>query len=278
MALDPDRDTQYAINYAIEIAKNKGASLTGMAIIDTLHAAAETGTEGLSNMYFANEMRSIFNERSRHEAGNLLDDFERKAVQSGIRHSEIIEEGTPSERINEDLKYHDLLVVGKESHFYYLNPDEQTQTVSNLLKRSVTPILVVPGPYKEIRKVLFAVNGSIVAARTMQWFIHLLPFGNDIAVDLVNVPEKGMKWSKSDSEAMLNSQETYLHYHNFKHIEKAILEPASPGKQLLEYVENQGVDLVVMGANYVSAIRRIILGSTTHMMVDKCTVPIFLGH
>jgi len=49
-----------------------------------------------------------------------------------------------------------------------------------------------------------------------------------------------------------------------------------PHEELLSYIENQGIDLVVMGAKGRSAFKTILLGSTTEALLGADQVPVLV--
>lgn len=278
VALDPDIDTQVATRYALHFAKEFDASLSGLAVVDSEQITHNVGAGGIGTIYYAEQLREYMEENTRQQAGKLLNAFEKTVEKAGVRHSEIMEEGVPHERIIEDMKYHDMLIVGRDSHFFYNRPEKETDTLAKIVKKGNSPTLVVTESYRNVNRVLVAFDGSTAAARTLQWFIHLEPYGKDLNLELVNVNTDESDYGMDESNLLLRLAEDYLRVHGFEKINKTILEKDSAGEKILEHQEDIAADLILLGAHSMSAIRRMTFGSTTHFLVTKSKVPLFMCH
>lgn len=278
IALDPDIDTQVATKHGIRLAKAFDASLTGLAIVDSEQIAAGVGGGGIGTIYYAEQLRDYLEGNTRQEAGKLLAEFEKTVSKSEVKYNKMIEEGVPYERIIEDMKYHDLLIVGHDSHFFYSHPEKKTDTLAKIVKKGNAPTLVVMESYQDVEKVLVAFDGSSAVARTLQWFVHLLPYGKELSMELVNVNSNETERSYDEANLVLRLAEDYLKAHGFEHINKAILKGNSPGEALVNHRYDISADLFILGAHSMSAIKRLTFGSTTHHLVTNSSVPLFMCH
>lgn len=278
VALDLDIDTPLAMRYGIKLAKKFEASVSGLAVVDTANIAAQVGPGAIGTIYYAEELRKYMAEDSTKEAAELLKKFEKMADNANVKHSQLMEEGVPYERIIEDLKYHDLLVIGRESHFFYNQPEKETDTLADIVKKSTAPTLVVNEAYREVNRVLIAHDGSTASARSLQWFIQLEPFGRDVEMEVVHVCDLDDETTVDKSKLLLHLVSDYLKAHGYKNIQQNLLEQGKTGEKLISHIKETGADLVIMGAHSMSAIRRLTFGSTTHELVTNSPVPLFLSN
>lgn len=278
VALDVDADTPVATKYALRLAKRYNASLTGLAVVDVKNIYTSIGYAGGAGMYYADRMRQYLTEDTRKEAQSLLQLFSGMAEKAGASHYEVIEEGVPTEYIVDEMKYHDLLVIGRESHFFYNRPDQTTNTVSEVLKKGICSTIVVLEEYHDVDRVLIAYDGSSASARTLQHFVHLQPYGQDLEIELVHVPSGDSEDETEQSNWLLGRAEHYLLEHGFAYVTRRVLEHGDHANRILERMAQYPADMIVMGAHSVSAIQRLTLGSTTHELITKSKIPIFVGH
>lgn len=278
VALDLDIDTPLAMKYALKLAKKFEASVSGLAVVDTADIAVQVGGGAIGTIYYADEMREYMTEDSTREAAELLKKFEKLANNAGVKHNQLMEEGVPYERIIEDLKYHDLLVIGRESHFFYNRPEKETDTLADIVKKSTAPTLVVNKSYRDVNRVLIAHDGSTASARALQWFIQLQPFGKDLEMEVVHVCDLDDETTVDKSRMLLHLVNDYLKAHGYKNIQEKLLERGDTGEKIISHVKETGADLVIMGAHSMSAIRRLTFGSTTHELVTNSPVPLFLSN
>jgi nucleotide-binding universal stress UspA family protein len=278
VALDLDIDTPLAIRFAIKLAKRFEASVSGLAVVDTVDIATQVGGGAIGTIYYADELRKHMTEDSRKEAARLLEKFEKMADKEGVKHSQLIEEGVPYERIIEDLKYHDLLIIGRDSHFFFNRPEKDTDTLADIVKKSTAPTLVVNESYRDVERVVIAHDGSNASARSLQWFVQLEPFGKNLEMDIVHVCDLDNETTADKSKLLLNLVRDYLKAHGYKNIHQTQLDKGRPGDKIIDHVKDTGADLVIMGAHSMNAIRRLTFGSTTYELVKNSPVPLFLSN
>lgn len=273
VALDIDADTRVATKYAEDIGCRYAAEVVGLAVVDT--GSIETGARGagVGSMYYAEKLRENLTEETRQWARKLIREFDEVLNAAGLEHTESVKEGVPFQRIIEDMKFHDLLLVGREPHFFYGHPQHRTKTLARVVKETAAPTIVVPLEFTPVRRVLIAFDGSTAAARTAQMFVHLLPFGDDIAVEAIHAHQG----DERESELMLNMLETYYQKHGVN-LRKASMRADNPGKLIADYALDSGVNLVVAGAHSVSKMKELAFGSTTSTLLEKCPTSMFLYH
>ncbi|NNF04877.1 MAG: universal stress protein [Rhodothermales bacterium] len=273
VALDPDSDTPVATRYAIQIARNTDASLTGLAVVDSGSIESSVRGGGIGSMYYAEKLREEMTEESRTRARDLLKTFERTLEGSGIPHVESVEEGVPFRRIVEDMKYHDLLIVGNDPHFFYSHPKKRTDTLAGVIHHTVGPSLIVPDVYCNVKKVLFATDGGSAAARAIRRFIHLAPFGSDLEMHVLHIHGKG----SADAELYLALTKTYLEAHGFEPRLSNIVEEDA-GKEILRQANAIEADLIISGSQTHKGLRGLRFGETTGHLVEHTSIPLFLDH
>ena len=273
VALDPDSDTPVATRYAAEIALRHESSVVGLAVVDTGHIEAAGRGGGVGSMYYAEKLKANLTDETRQKAGELVQNFRSAMRETGVPFTDVVEEGVPFRRIVEDMKYHDLLVVGREPHFFYGHPDEKTNTLAKVVKETSAPTLVVGKSHQPIGRIMVAYDGSAASARTVQFFAHLQPFGTDVDLDIVNVHSG----NEDESRLIVRLMASYLETHGFE-VRQTSIRGDDTAKQISEYAAQSGADIVVAGAHAVSKIKRLAFGSATARLLTDCPKPLFLHH
>ena len=128
-----------------------------------------------------------------------------------------------------------------------------------------------------MENVLLAFDGSAPSARSLKAFVHLLPYGKDLEINLVYVADGESSEEMDKALTILKQAENYLKEHNFRYISKEVLEKGEPGERLIQLQTQKNPDLTILGAHSVSAVRRAAFGSTTHHLITKSEVPLFLS-
>ena len=271
VALDPDSDTAVATRYATDIAKRYGSSVTGLAVVDLGQIEAGTKGGGIGSFYYAEKLREQLTTETRAKARELLEKYESSMEDSGVDHIEVVEEGVPFQRIVEDMKFHDLLVIGKDPHFFYGHPEKSTDTLAKVVKNTVGPTLVVGDSYSSISNILVAFDGSNAASRALKQFVQYMPFGNEIQVEIVSVYAK----ESTESDLILRLAAEFVEAHGLK-AKTTALKGDNTSDLLIQYVSDSAASLLVAGAHSVSGIRRIAFGSTTNRLINDVPIPLFV--
>ena len=278
VGLDPSADTLVATRYAISLAHNFNAHLTGLAIIDMKNIEADISAGGIGSIYYAEQMRENLEKMTRERAVELISTFYKTVQQAGVGCRGELEKGVPYERIAEEMKYHDLLILGRDSHFYYNRPQKDTKTLENVIKKSIAPTLIVTEEYREIDRVIIAYDESSASARALQNFIYLKPYGTEIEVELVHVIRADTIDAENRADFLMRLAEAYLFDHGFEKVTRTVLDKGRPGKKILNRLKETDADLIVLGAHSMSAIRRVTFGSTTYDLVKKSPVALFVNN
>jgi nucleotide-binding universal stress UspA family protein len=279
VVLDFDTDTSVATRYAIDIAQRHDAEVTGLALVDRKNIRAEASGAGLGAMYYAEKLQHQLSDEARAQAHHLLRSFAAELDEAGVRHTgDHVEEGVPFERIVEDMKYHDLLIAGHESHFFYPSRDKRTRTMDEVVEKGAAATLVVEPAYRPVRRVLVAYDGGVSAARAMQKFAELDPFdAAHVEVEVVNVRADG-DGARAESELMLGLAKSFLTAHGFNAVEASSLPGGNAKGRLLEHADRTRADLIVAGAHSQSGLKEFFFGSTASGLIDDAEVPLFLYH
>lgn len=277
VALDPDEDTDRATRYAVEIARRQGAAVTGLALVDLDEIERRAAGEGIGSMYYAENLRDRLTTESRETARTLISAFETTVREANVPFAERIEEGVPVEWLREEMKVHDLLIVGKDPHFFYPRSGENERTLDRVVKKGVAPVLVTGGALEEIERVLVAYDGSLASARTLQRFVQLRPFGTSLEVELVHVRGSSQE-EKEESARRLSAVGAYARAHEFERVEERSIFGDDPSDRLPRYVREREADLLVAGAHSVSRVRAWMFGSTTETLLREHETPLFVSH
>ena len=278
VVLDPDHDTAVATQYAVEIAKAHDGAVTGLALVDRKRIDEASAGSGIGSMYFAEKLRRDLVDEVRSEAQQLLHAFVETVEAAGARHSDDhVAEDNVVRSLIEEMKTHDLLVAGDESHFYYADPKRRTHVLADIVQQGAAAVLIVEAEYRPIHRVLIAYDGGIPAARTLQQFVHLSPFGTDLDVEVLHVRGDGRE-AQLESDRLLAGATASLRAYGFSRVTPTSMADGKPTERILRHSESTGADLIVAGAYSASGLKKLFVGSTAKGLIEESPVPLFLYH
>lgn len=277
VALDPDGDTPVATRFAIRLAKKFDASVTGLAIVDTSNIDATIAVGGYGSEMLGYDVWIEMTDETRDTANRLLKTFSSSVEKAGVRHRDIRKTGASYELIIDEMNYHDLLITGRNSHYFYNQPDKETGTLTKVIKNGNAPTLIVTDEYRDVERVMIAFDGSGPAARTLKGYVYLLPYGKDVEIELVIIADGNAIEDMDNASNILKQAELYLTEHGFSYVTKRVLEKGNPGERILNMQLEKDPDLLLLGAHSVSAVQRVTFGSTTHFLLSKSKGTLFLS-
>jgi len=259
-----------AVPVAVDLAQKTGAHLTGLAPI------IEPALPG----YVAGPIPSEVLEHARDQAvasaEGARDHFKKKCDQAGINcESRLVSlaSGGGTHAFTSHCRMTDLVVICQD------NPDHPQVMRSALIEAALfdgsAPILLIPYVNHDgfaAKRVMVAWDGSRAAARAVHAALPILEQAGTI--DLVIAGEPRRLAGEPGADMAL-----YLARHGLK-VEIRHIPKGSSGVSdaLLNYISDNGIDLVVMGGYGHSRMREFILGGATRGILAAMTAPVLMIH
>lgn len=270
VGLDGSAYSTAAVDLGIRWAQKSNAMLVGLAVIDepTICNPEPVPIGGSS---FKKHRDDALLADARRKVELFLERFALRCAEAGVACKLLEDVGLPSEQILLEAQRYDLILLGKQTYYHFGTQGHPDETLTNVLKNSPRPVVVVPEHLGNGNCVVVAYDGSLQAARTLQTFQALrLDLSQEVHIVAVHADH---------GEAVRNADRAidFLGFHEIKAQRHAITS-SSPASAIIEQVQRLGAGLLVMGAYGKSAFREFFFGSVTRTMLKEQTVPLFLYH
>ncbi|SDW80067.1 universal stress protein [Marinobacter mobilis] len=274
--IDGSRAATAVCDYAAWACQRLETPLTLFHVLDQERYPAETdlaGSIGLgSREHLLQELAELDQRRSRvamEQGRHMLEAAEQRVREQGVsdvhlrqRHGDL----TDSLLAIEDSTR--LLVMGlhgESSSDRDIHIGSQLETVIRSVHR---PVMLVPDEFTEPRSALFAFDGSPTTLKALEMLaqspilkglpVHVVMIGADTGDRHEQLKEAERALAALDSDIHLEicagDVETALH----------------------RYQQEQGIDLLIMGAYGHSRIRQFLVGSTTTHMLKTSATPLII--
>lgn len=274
---DGSANSLTALEYGIYVARKLEASLTGLYVIDVnlIQGPMVTDVSGSVGMPpYDGFVEAI--ETSLHEKADLiLKDFQERCRKSGVSAEVKKTVGTISAMITEEARNADLIVMAKKGEHIHLKEGGLLGSVAEaVIRHSGKPVLVTPEKFLEIESMGLAFDGSDASTKALilsmeisrkaVWPITALIIQSDIekAEDLNaridKIHEKYLTASAIDCETIIMS--------------------GKEKDEIIKFIKEGAVELMVMGAFGHNRLRELFLGSTTSQVIHKSSIPVLLTH
>ncbi|QLF94138.1 universal stress protein [Pseudomonas sp. ABC1] len=231
-----------------------------------------SGTIGLGGReHFLDELVRLDAEKSRvalEQGQALLESAASWLVASGAPEAQLrLCEGSLPRVAKEQAAGTRLLVIGRQGE-ESSEEDYVGSQLESVIRVFDKPILVVPEHFIEPSSVLLAFDGSDTARRALELLLggtlcqgmqlHVLLVGSDSEVTRLHLAWVHERLKEAGVEGSVSVRDGLVEH---------VLEA---------YIDEHGVNLLVMGAYGHSRIRRFLVGSTTTNMLRRINLPFLL--
>ncbi|MBN2439192.1 MAG: universal stress protein [Deltaproteobacteria bacterium] len=261
-----------AIAYGIYIARKLDAQLIGLHVVDIriIRGPVFTDISGSVGLPPYQEFLPAIESGLEAKADAILHDFREQCEAAGIHPETMKVTGVIDETIIEaGQKYCDwILLAQRGEHFHIGSGAILGSTAQSVVRRSGKPVLVTPKYFREIESTAVAYDGSAPAHKALKLAAELSertawPLS---VVIITSDPSLGEKTSKQAEEFLAS----------FKIDSATRIIPGKEDKELLKFIREGTVELLIMGAYGHNRFRELLVGSTTSSVIRKSPIPVLL--
>ncbi len=247
LAIQDNLDSRDAFEQALWIAQQEGARISAIHLV-------------------ANE-EELESEKIRR----LREIFYWRLGETGVDGSLAIEVGEPGKKILERAFYTDMVIV-KMNYAPGIQPLQKLRSgFRTLVRKSPQPLLVVPGFMRPIKRLLLAYDGSskakeamyIAAYQAIQWHVELY------ILTTYRDDEQ-----KDEMKKHINEARSYMRFSGTFY--KAHLRKGFSGQNILNFVKEKDIDLVIMGSYGSAPLKEVMTGSTIDYVLDSIQIPVLI--
>lgn len=260
-----------ALEYGIYIAKRLGAQITGLHVVDVRLIQGPvftdiTGSIGLPPYQeFLPSIRNGLDER----AEGILNAFRARCEEAGLQPDTLKSMGPIDETIIDEGKRADLIILSRRGeHFHLASGGILGSTAESVVRKSGKPVMVIPESFKEIESMGLAYDGSAPAENALKLAVKL----SDVAswpLTIIVITD--------DHELEANITRKLDDFLEPLKIDSdTIILRGKEEREIIRFIQEGSIELMVMGAFGHNRLRELILGSTTSYVIRKSTVPILL--
>ena len=272
---DGSANSLKALEYGIYIARKLDASLIGLYVLDVnlIQGPMLTDISGSIGMPpydgFFDAIETSLNEK----ADCILKDFQERCQKSGVNVEVKKTIGRISQIIIEEAQNADLILMAKKGEHFHLKEGGLLGSVAEAVVRdSGKPVLVTPENFVEIESMALAYDGSDSALKALElslelskravWPITVVIITSDAKkADTLSAQIEEM--NEKDSSAPMADCET-------------IILSGKDQDEIIKFIKEGSVELMVMGAYGHNRLRELFLGSTTSHVIRKSPIPVLL--
>ena len=264
------KEPRHATKVALELAQKTDAHVTGLGL------AFDPVIPGFISAPMPSDFLDVAREQSMDAAKDAVSSFEEASRRNGTkcegRIAKIVSGGTADPFLAQ-IRMSDLVVLGQDDG--KATEPMREMLIEAALFDSGVPVLLVPyigSPAFKTDHVMIAWDGSRTAISAVHAALPMLQLAQKVSVVIVDKGQKKVGEPGADLA-------TYLSRHGLNVNVETIAKPQTTvADALLNFISDNGVDLVVMGGYGHSRMREFVLGGVTLSMLKSMTVPVLMAH
>lgn len=260
--------TTAAINYAVALAIQYKATLTGISVIDERRLTS-VGPVPIGGGTYARELAEKRLQQAKERTEQSIQLFTESCNSASVPFHVRREVGEPFALMIDLARYHDLMVFGLRSLFECDIVPDPHDVLVRLVQSGVRPLLAVSKGFESIKKVLISYSGSMESAKAMKRFVEM-NLWPDAKLRIVTFDQPA-----DIGQQLLHDAADYCEAHGYDVDSEHV--PGSPKQQLLPYADKWGADLIVVGNSAKNLLIRRIFGETALHAIQNADRPLFLG-
>jgi nucleotide-binding universal stress UspA family protein len=269
--VDGSANSSTALDYGIYIAPKLEATLRGLHVIDVflIQGPMMTDISTAGGMPPYDGFFGAVETSLKEKADLVLKDFEDRCRKAGIECRTKKDVGKISDTIIEAAEDTDLILMAKKGEHFHLKEGGLIGSVAEVvIRRSGKPVMVIPESFREIESMGLAYDGSAPARKALElslnisekakWPITVMIISADAAkaADLSAQVEEMAQTGLADCEVIISA--------------------GREADEILKFIQEGSVELMVMGAYGHNRLRELLLGSTTSHIIQKSPIPVLL--
>jgi nucleotide-binding universal stress UspA family protein len=272
VGLDGSPYADSALKMAIRRAKLYDGTVIGVAVIDRpnieqIAAGAQPGAIQMSG----NAVSTMLND-AKERAEKLIATFRMECERNEVAFEDIIYSGVPFEGLAQEGMTADIILTGVRTFFHYPTREGPGDTLEQLLKDPVCPVLAVPRDIELPRNVVIAYDGTAGAARALQAYAHVTP----------NIPEifpVTLLCVASDydrNKYHLEKATRFLRAHGID--AQVLMRTGKPVDAIFQVMKELHPALIILGRPIHTGFVERIFGSIGRSILKDGTMPMFVFH
>jgi nucleotide-binding universal stress UspA family protein len=265
-------DNSYtALEYGIYIAPKFDATITGLHVIDAylIQGPIVTDISGAVGMPpydgFFEAIETSLNEKAQF----ILKDFQERCQKKGFAAEVKKTIGKIDQIIMEEAQNADLVLMARKGEHFHLKEGGLLGSVAEaVIRHCGKPVMVTPEKFQEIESMGIAYDGSEPAKKALKLSLEV----SSQAVWPLTVITITDDAKKAD---VLSTEVEELAGEYTADCEIIILQ-GKESEEILKFIQEGSVELIVMGAYGHNRLRELLLGSTTTSIIRKSPIPVLL--
>lgn len=265
-----------ALQYGIYIARKIDATIAGLYVIDInlIQGPVLTDVSGAVVMPPNEGFYDTIEKSLEEKADSVLKEFEDNCKQAGVKAEVKKVIGGIGQSIIEEGHKADLIIIAKKGEkFHQVDGGLPGSALEDVARNSGKPVLVTPENFIEIESMALAYDGSASAKKALDLALELSAENAWPLTAIIITPD-----SKKGAALIAEVEEANQKDPDEPPIADCdtIILSGKESEEIIRFIRQGSVELMVMGAYGHNRLRELFLGSTTAHVINQSPIPVLL--
>lgn len=260
------------MQYSIQLAQATEAHLIGVFLDDFFYRSYNVRSAvGASGNLDKAIQELDEKDKKKRDSSVLL--FQKQCNKAGIKYSVHRNTNVAIQELKHQSMFADLIIVSENETFTKYKEKSPTRFIKDILGDIQCPVMVVPGKYRAVDKVVLLYDGRPSALYATKLFSYL--FGNipDLSIEVFTVNEPSQNLRLPENKLMREFIKGHFPKARFKVVK------GNAEEQIVGYLRNHREnELVVLGAYRRSELSRWFKTSMADILMKELDTPLFIAH
>ncbi len=273
VAIDAVTYNEYALEYAIGVAKRSGGMILGVFLHDLSYIYTDIPSVfELVPVEYSHIIKKQHEDTDKLQLNIQL--FNERCNAEGIKHKAHLYDGTNIvDFLVKESVFADLLILDEHMSFTHTTSDQLSNFIIDLLEDSNCPVLIVPHKYLPVDNIFLCYDGTPSSVYAIKMYSYLFPSWSQKITSLVSFNETSSNHLKHSENI-----KDLLHQH-FSNLIIDVENSYHSDAIIVDFFkENCTNGFIVMGAYKRSPFSRIFKKSLANTFIKEVKVPIFIAH
>lgn len=273
VALDAIVYNEYALEYAIGVAKRSGGMILGVFLHDLSYIYSDIpGVFELIPVEYSHIIKKQHDDAEKLALNIKL--FNERCNGENIKHKAHAYDGTNIvDFLVKESVFADLLILDEHMSFTHTTSNQLSNFIIDLLEDSNCPVLIVPHKYLPVESIFLCYDGTASSVNAIKMYSYLFPEWSNKITTLVSFNETSSNHLKHSENI-----KDLLHQH-FPNLIVDVENSYHSESVIVDFFKiNCTHGFIVMGAYKKSPFTRIFKKSLVNTLLKEVKVPIFIAH
>lgn len=272
-ALDGLKFSESTRDYAIELARQNKAHLTGIFLDDFTYTSYKIYDLVREEGGIIGSARKKWAKKDQKTRAAAAANFERACRNAGVEYTIRHDRSIAIRELLHESIYADLLVVDCSETLTHHTEKQPTGFIRDLLSHVQCPVLVVPSRFKRFEKAALLYDGTPASVFAIKMFSYALPASEEWPAEVISVKSTDQSSHVPDNRLMKE-----LMKRHFPGADYTVLKGLAE-TEIINYLKKKKEEVcVVLGAYRRGMVSRWFRASMADALMKELKLPLFIAH